>query len=367
MPDGAMTGEFIPSRRVRIVGALLMTAVASLVGLLLAEVGLRLFWPQVFPVHPPGMYTEAPWGTSLTPGFSGRLQRTDFDAPFNVNDLGLRGSALPPRTDSTVRVVALGDSQTFGFGVTDDSTFSVQLERILNAAYPARDVQVVNAGTPGYGTYHQLALLRARWDTLHPDIVLLQFLPVNDFEENRFAVEKRAPEVRDGMLTRASADDAPRESWASRLEGAKRRSHLLHLVSETAGGLAMRLGLMGSMAGMVGEDFSTSDSVLTDGLLREVAQFARERGAQVLFLYSTGKHDMTNSYAPPRSRAVLAAAAQGAGAEWIELNDRMLQRPSPRQFYFGQDGHWSPMGHQVVAELVAERLSSLGWLSAPSR
>jgi lysophospholipase L1-like esterase len=353
----------LPSRRVRIVGALVMLGVAGLVGLLIAEVGLRLFWPQVFPVHPPGMYSESPWGTSLTPGFNGRLQRTDFDSPFTVNALGFRGAALRAKTDRTLRVVALGDSQTFGFGVTDDSTFSVQLEGLLGASFPDHDVQVVNTGTPGYGTYNQLELLRARWDTLRPDIVLLQFLPVNDFEENRDAAAQRAPEVRDGLLTSANAPDAPsRISWASRLEGAKRRSHLLHLVSETAGSVVMRMGLSGNLAGIWGEDFSEADSVQTDRLLRDVAEFAQERGARVLFLYSSGKHDLLGDYTPPRSRAVLESAATQAGAAWLDLNEGMRARPNPKQYSFVQDGHWSAQGHRAVAEIVAERLAALGWI-----
>ncbi len=54
-------------------------------------------------------------------------------------------------------IVALGDSLTAGFGLTQDQSFSVQLERVLRGR--GRNVRVVNAGVSGDTTAAGLARL----------------------------------------------------------------------------------------------------------------------------------------------------------------------------------------------------------------
>jgi hypothetical protein len=357
-----------PSRGVQIAGVLVILAVSGLAGFLLAEIGLRLFSPQIYPVHPPGMYSETGRAVpGLTPGFSGRLQRAEFDAAFSINSSGFRGAEPSPRRDNTVRIVALGDSQTFGFGVEDHETFAVQLEGLLAAEFPGLDVQVVNTGTPGYGTYAQLEILQALWPDLDPDIVLLQFLPANDFEENRDAVALMLPRVRDGMLTEVAppGEAAQLPVWLRVLYWSKAHSHFMKLLSESAGYAAMRLGLAQNVAALWGEDFSERDAELTGDLLVKVAETAQAGGAQMLFLYSTAKHDlMSADYAPQRSRGVIESAAGRSGAAWIDVNERMLAYAEPHRFYFVRDGHWSPAGHRAVAEIVAAELRERDWMTA---
>ena len=356
-----------PPRWVRIVGVSLLLASSIVVGVVLAEVGLRQFQPQIFPVHSQGMYVpNALYGTGLTPNFVGRFQRAEFDASFRINSAGFRGPELRPRQDNTVRIVALGDSQTFGFGVLDHETYAVQLEQLLSRFHPELDIQVTNTGSPRYGTYHQLNLLRSRWEELDPDLVLLQFLPVNDFQDNREAVRQLHPQVRDGMLISPSAapDDVPRPAWVRVLYWSKSQFHLARLLSESAGYLSMRLGMAQHVDALWGEDFSDDDAVLTQELLEQVATTAHRGGARALFLYSTAKTAMMGStYVVPRSRAVLQQAAQNTGAMWVDLNELMREHERPHRFYFVRDGHWSPAGHRVIAEILASRIVDLSLLS----
>ena len=52
----------------------------------------------------------------------------------HINRYGLRGPNIEPKKPEGVfRILALGDSFTFGEGVSDNETFVVQLEKILNA------------------------------------------------------------------------------------------------------------------------------------------------------------------------------------------------------------------------------------------
>lgn len=142
---------------------LLLAAAATLVALLLGEAAVRLIRPQIFPVHPPGMYVADPdVGSALAPGFQGRLERAEFSAPFSVGPSGLRGEG-GARDRSALRILALGDSQTFGFGVRDGETYAAVLERLLRER-TGRPVEVLNAGVPGYGTADQRNFLVSRWE-----------------------------------------------------------------------------------------------------------------------------------------------------------------------------------------------------------
>jgi hypothetical protein len=74
--------------------------------------------------------------------------------------------------------VATGDSITFGIGVDDDDAYPQQLERVLHER-GARDVEVWNAGVPGYAMADLLGFLRRRLLPLEPDVIVLQ-LSKND-------------------------------------------------------------------------------------------------------------------------------------------------------------------------------------------
>src|SRR5262249_24564909 len=106
---------------------------------------------------------------------------------LRTNSLGFRGPELardkPPRT---CRIVVLGDSVAFGWGVDDEFTFLRRFEDELNEGPPAPEVrfEVVNTGHPMYDTTQEAALLRDEGLALQPDLVLLVYV-VNDVEPTR--------------------------------------------------------------------------------------------------------------------------------------------------------------------------------------
>jgi lysophospholipase L1-like esterase len=114
-----------------------------------------------------------------------------------INGIGLRddreiGSAKPR---DTTRILMLGDSVTFGFGVGQNETTAAQLERLLAAGRPEQRFEVLNAGVGNYNTAMQVAAYLRTWQSLEPDLVLLNFF-VNDAETT--------PIPRGNFLTRHS-------------------------------------------------------------------------------------------------------------------------------------------------------------------
>jgi len=100
---------------------------------------------------------------------------------YTANTLGARGPELPyERVDGRRRVVVLGDSLVWGFGVPDGQTLCDSLARALP------DTDVVNLGVAGYGTGQELMLLRHEGVRYEPDHVLLVFTLANDVEDSYF-------------------------------------------------------------------------------------------------------------------------------------------------------------------------------------
>jgi len=357
---------------------LVLIGASMLFAVLCGEVALRLFLPQIFDVHPRGMYIEDPdVGYRLTPNFSGVINRSEFSQRFRINGAGLRAHRHPGTDEQdTVRVLVLGDSQAFGFGVADDETFSAQLEHIFADHHPSRSVRVMNGGVPGYGTADQLALLKSMGPKLDPDLIVVQFLSVNDILETLNPAKNRAA-VADGWLTTkaASAPEPQPETDGDGYGGlvrlifwAKRRSHLLNLTSNGLGYAALRLGLTAEVDALWGEDFSADAAAATTDSLIAIAAEARRLGAQCVFLYTTGQNYVLNEdYALPQSALVVRQAAESAKVPWIDVTPYLRGRDDRFEQFNRLDGHWTATGHRAIAELLAERLTALSLLPFHAR
>ena len=87
---------------------------------------------------------------------------------YHTNNLGLRGPDIGAKTRP--RLLMLGNSCTFGWGVNDDQTFSAQLQRLLGNEY-----EIINGGVPGYSSYQGRLFFEDDLIKLQPDVVFIMF------------------------------------------------------------------------------------------------------------------------------------------------------------------------------------------------
>ncbi len=109
-----------------------------------------------------------------------------------INSQGLRDNeyslAKPP---GVYRILMLGDSTTFGWGVPLNETTAKILERELNAVHVpgVERFEVINAGVGNYDTVQEVTYYQTRGRDFHPDLVVLGYF-INDAEpvpvENKF-------------------------------------------------------------------------------------------------------------------------------------------------------------------------------------
>jgi hypothetical protein len=101
------------------------------------------------------------------------------DVTTNRNKL--RDREIPfERTTGKFRILMLGDSLTFGWGVRVEQTFAKRLESKLNDNGIA--AEVINAGVGNYNTSMEVAYYFAEGYCYRPDIVVLNYF-INDAEE----------------------------------------------------------------------------------------------------------------------------------------------------------------------------------------
>jgi lysophospholipase L1-like esterase len=94
------------------------------------------------------------------------------DIAFRVNSAGLRGPEWPDRKPAGgIRVLAVGESSTFGAANPEDQTWPVLLEKELREKY-GLNAEVLNFGVPGQRIGGMLQYLPAVLDKYHPDVVV---------------------------------------------------------------------------------------------------------------------------------------------------------------------------------------------------
>jgi len=108
-------------------------------------------------------------GMEFARNCKGRVSYTDFQ----TNEVGLRDSDI--RDDGSVRILALGDSCTWGWAVAQSETYPSVLQALLNGRPGSTRYRVINAGWPGYSSYQGLVYLREFGLSFDPAIVIIGF------------------------------------------------------------------------------------------------------------------------------------------------------------------------------------------------
>ena len=96
--------------------------------------------------------------------------------PVHINSLGTRGPEFAPaKPPHTFRILCLGDSRTFGWGLSEPETYCGVLQRLLqDHASAGTKVEVINAGVNAWSYPQMQAYLREVGVHYHPDFVVLE-------------------------------------------------------------------------------------------------------------------------------------------------------------------------------------------------
>jgi lysophospholipase L1-like esterase len=170
----------------------LLVVVSLVAACVLGEIGVRIYaqfggalgkriaaWdPEATKVEPFGSF-----GYRQRPGAV--FSYTD-GTRATTNAQGWRGPTVAvPKPAGTLRVVILGGSTTYGYGVNDDETIDHYMRQDLSARFPGRKVEVVNLALDGYDAYQAWQRWLHDGVRLDPDVVVLN-TGINDVRNARY-------------------------------------------------------------------------------------------------------------------------------------------------------------------------------------
>jgi hypothetical protein len=119
------------------------------------------------------------------------LSVTFLNVPLVSDERGFRTSAAAaPSSEPRVRIVGLGDSVMFGWGVSADECYLSGLVDELNQRRPEAAWTALNTAVPGYNTVMEVQTLRVKALDPPPDLVLLNFVG-NDLRLPNFVLERQ--------------------------------------------------------------------------------------------------------------------------------------------------------------------------------
>lgn len=181
------------SRRKRIafrLGALLLSLAVGIIG---AEAALRVYLWSIYQkrltAHARSVPRQANQELQLTDmvtmtgendvvyRLKGGIRGLFHDKPLRTNKHGFRGKGVSRvKEPGTLRVMGLGDSYAFGWGVGDDETYLSLVEDSLNRCFNgSKRVEALNLGVFGYNAWMEVSLLEQAGLAFEPDVVLIQY------------------------------------------------------------------------------------------------------------------------------------------------------------------------------------------------
>jgi hypothetical protein len=166
---------------------LLVASIAFAAGFL--EIALRILPIDVASYHSIAGFTvyDPVLGWKLAPDRTLTFRGAHFAVRVEHNAEGLRDEHYEyARTPGRRRVLVLGDSVVWCWGVEHDECFTERVERALG------DTDVIDAGVPGWSTAQELLFYEREGRRYRPDVVVLVVSP-NDADDN---VDRRGPRFR---------------------------------------------------------------------------------------------------------------------------------------------------------------------------
>jgi lysophospholipase L1-like esterase len=333
-----------PSRRVQVAQNLALAVVSFLLVFVVAELALKgAGYGKV------ELYRADPllyW--SLEPNQK-RFTKVDRH-PVHTNSHGTRGPEFQVRKPANVfRVLAVGDSKTFGWGLPDEETYARVIERELqHRVRPGVRVEVINAGVNAWSYDQILAYLRERGLSYEPDLVVLG--DANLWTE--FSPDA-SPEFVRAFMRRVHLKNLLRRSaiYHYGIELKLQRFYDRHRVRFIPVDPTREAAPMDSDAAV--DHWSA--------VLDDIARLLHEQETAAIFLYmpTEGEVAGTSSFANGEIRRVKAATADRYGFPFLDLTNGFREYESPL-FLPGDVAHPNARGNRLIAERLVDVVGDLG-------
>jgi lysophospholipase L1-like esterase len=371
-----------------------------------------------------GLFIEKPVdaaGLILPPGSSLTYRTPEFTFTADINRLGFRDREFALTKEAGTRLLVIGDSFTYGWGVSAEQSWPKLLESGLRGL--GRDVEVANLGQPGASPAVYAQTAAKAIPLLKPDVVIVGITQGDDLAQLKRGDGPSPPSPGAGVHETVGG---PRQGGASGLAGAvigRLYPNFLFLLRRRAVSRQDVNAEWKSQAERVLQTLTSEERARFDRLDQEVRERFRQgdlnpnllQGAlkrpdyfmetldtgrpAVRAMISTmsrtlmsikevaarnhaevvvvsipykvyaSRRDLESSrrlgldLAPEMVTSnaageAVGAACAGAGLRMLDLTEAFRARASDAPLFFELDGHLNPQGHEVFARLLTPALES---------
>lgn len=256
------------------------------------------------------------------------------------NSRGFRSNREYPLKPGTPRILAIGDSMTYGLGVQDNSTFPAYLEQMTG-------IEVVNAGVNAYGADQALRMWEIEGERLHPTHVILGYT-VDDFFRNELSFRDAAkprfmldPTTQQFILKPIGdgyANSSNASSWPILERSLK--------VPQAIGWLLRRVRLK---FGLLDEKRLARAAKTSEYILQRLQSSVTRSGARLLVVV-IGYRD----YKQPEHLWIEKSIMDACRSNGIEcLNLAAASREVDPNILYAPNAHFSEEGHRFAAQKIA--------------
>ncbi len=267
---------------------------------------------------------------------------------YRFNEVHMRGPAM---RGATHRVLLLGDSFTFGVLLEEPETYAARLDAAATEAFGADEVEVLNAGVPGFGLANYVAWIEEFGDTVRPSLVVVFF---NGGDVHRSVVS--------GLYTldggRLVAHDLPKrrlKNAVNMVPGYQwliEHSHLLQLLRRAM----VRANPSRADDGPPPDDELDAAAALAHALVDRLADWCETRAVPLVVLttgFQDSPHFGSRRYASLRYLETAPSQFAERGISYADLEPAVrAASPDLVDISIPVDEHPNERGAELIAELA---------------
>jgi hypothetical protein len=320
-------------------------------------------------------------GFAVKPYLSLQHNTNEFKCRYHTNSKGFRVSEggeeyAVPKPPSLYRIMLLGPSFAFGWGVNYSDSFSNHLRLMLqeNGFAKGKTIEFINAGVPAMPFGNQLNWYKHEGRQFKPDL-LIQFtygsMVVGSHDVNP------ALAVADGYLVNKRAGAATRVISRLKRSALVFYSWIAYIDIESvlwpraSGGRVLGAGRELT----IDTHFAANLSDVADGVIAydELRAVAEADGSRLLVVYIPLSYcvhpedvsrwrtlGVTDVPGQIRFNKSFCEYLDARGVECLDITDGSIveAQRSHQRLYYRIDVHWTPLGNVVAARLVSHHLLS---------
>lgn len=325
-------------------------------------ISLELFL-NLFPVFtfyyilPAGLLenAEAPLDFRLVPNFTGRMVG-EYNVKININPDGLRDYEHGMKSNN-FRILALGDSLAFGFGVDINDTFLSVIERQLNA-------EIIKAGVPAYGQDNELSYLITKGAKYKPDAVVI-FYYLNDNDDNEGNTDRK---VAYGNLIQKYRYESL-SKWKLYVYTKLYTTSVMRLTRKAFSNIMdffdgnSNTGLIEDKLFLKNQTKESKEWAKTAALFKELKKYSGNSAKLTIVYVPDKKQIYTKKFSGyfnsdmdvDKPNKVLRDIALSLNITYVDVTND-IRNLNDSNLYFKYDPHFNERGHFLFGSLVAEEI-----------